>query len=85
MRPLARKIFLTQGLVVLLVFGISLFAWLSLGEARTRAEGLRANYTVGIAHRTLLADLYDLSLSRACYFLENQNPGTNTAPQQKTF
>ncbi|MFQ5718306.1 MAG: hypothetical protein ACE5IK_02045 [Acidobacteriota bacterium] len=70
MRPLARKIFLTQGLVVLLVFGISLFAYLSLGEARTRAERLRAEYDIGIAHRALLAELRDLSRSRAFYFLE---------------
>jgi hypothetical protein len=85
MRPLARKIFLTQGLVVLLVLAISLFAYLSLLDARARASDLGAEYELGIAHETLLSELRDIQRSRAFYYLEKRNHGEQTDALRVTF
>ncbi len=85
MRPLARRIFLTQGLIVLLVFGVSLFAYVKLLEAKSRASRLRAEYELGIAHEMLLSELRDIGRSRPFYFLEKRSRGTRTEEFKRSF
>ncbi|MFQ5671128.1 MAG: ATP-binding protein [Acidobacteriota bacterium] len=85
MRPLARKIFLTEGFVILMVFGVSLFGYLSLREARTRASHLRAEYELGIAHESLLSELRDIGRSRVYYFVEEQGAGPLTGAFRRSF
>ena len=75
MRPLARRILLTQGLIIVLVFGVSLFAFLSLREARRRAAHLRSEYDRGVAHEKLLAEVRDIARSRSFYVLEQRSGG----------
>ena len=75
MRPLARRILLTQGLIIVLVFGVSLFAFHSLREARRRAAHLRSEYDRGVAHEKLLAEVRDIARSRSFYVLEQRSSG----------
>ena len=85
MRPLARKIFLTQGLVILMVFGVSGFAYLSLGSARDRAAALAADYAIGKAHESLGAELRDIERSRSIYFIERRTDGEMMPQLRNSF
>ena len=85
MRPLARKIFLTQGVVILLVFGVSAFAYTHFREAMKRAQGLHAEYNLGTAHEELEAELRDIAISRTFYIQERRSDGEELEAFRRTF
>ena len=85
MRPLARKILLTQGVIILLVLGVSIFSWLQMLDARQRAARLRAEYDLGSDHEKLVAELRDIGRNHAFYFLEKKNDGERVQKLQRTF
>ncbi len=85
MRPLARKILLTQGVIILLIFGVSMFTWWQMIDASKRAERLEAEYNLGTNLEQLLAELRDIGRSRTFYFLEKENNGKDLAELQGSF
>jgi signal transduction histidine kinase len=85
MRPLARKILLTQGVIILLVLGVSIFSWLQMLDARQRAARLRAEYDLGGAHEKLKAELRDIGLSHTFYFIEKRTGGDRVHELEGSF
>lgn len=85
MRPLARKILLTQGVIILLVLGVSIFSWLQMLDARQRAARLRAEYDLGGYHEQLVAELRDIGLSQRFYFSERRTGGERVQDLQSAF
>ena len=85
MRPLARKILLTQGVIILLVLGVSIFSWLQMLDSRQRAAGLRAEYDLGSNHEKLVAGLRELDRGRVFYFLEKRAGGEKLKEIQQAF
>ncbi|MCZ6650391.1 MAG: HAMP domain-containing sensor histidine kinase [Acidobacteria bacterium] len=85
MRPLARKIVLTQGVIILLIFGVSLFTWWQMVDASNRAERLQAEYHLGTNLEQLVAELRDMGRSRTYYFGEKKSGGEELARLQDSF
>ena len=85
MRPLARKIVLTQGVIILLIFGVSLFTWWQMVDASNRAERLQAEYHLGTNLEQLVAELRDIGRSRTYYFGEKKSGGEELARLQDSF
>ncbi|MFQ5766489.1 MAG: hypothetical protein ACE5ID_00675, partial [Acidobacteriota bacterium] len=85
MRPLARKLFLTQGLIILMVFGVSGFAYFALGDAHRRAARLEAEYELGKVQEIFEAELRDIALSRKFYFIEKTSHGDKLAEMRRSF
>jgi signal transduction histidine kinase len=85
MRPLARKILLTQGVIILMVLGVSIFSWLQMLDARERAAQLRAEYELGGYHEKLVAELRDIVRSHSFYLLEKRDAGNKVPSMQTAF
>ena len=85
MRPLARKIVLTQGVIILLVFGVSLFTWWQMIDASNRAERLQAEYHLGTNLEQLVAEMRDIGLSRAFYFMGRKSGDKDLTELQESF
>ena len=85
MRPLARKIVLTQGVIILLIFGVSIFTWWQMFDASKRAERLQVEYQLGTNLEQLRAELRDIGRSRTFYFLEKKSGGADLARLQDLF
>ncbi|MCZ6746690.1 MAG: HAMP domain-containing sensor histidine kinase, partial [Acidobacteria bacterium] len=83
--PRARKIVLTQGVIILLIFGVSLFTWWQMVDASNRAERLQAEYHLGTNLEQLVAELRDMGRSRTYYFGEKKSGGEELARLQDSF
>ena len=85
MRPLARKILLTQGVIILMVLGVSIFSWLQMLDARERAARLQEEYELGGYHEKLVGELRDILRSHTFYLLEKREGGDQVQKMQDAF
>ncbi len=85
MRPLARKILLTQGVIILLILGVSVFTWVQMLDTRQRAARLMAEYSLGTAQEKLVAELRDIGRNRTFYFLERRSGGEEVPSLRDSF
>jgi signal transduction histidine kinase len=85
LRPLARKILLTQGVVISLVFGVSTFAFLHFRAARTHATHMHEEFELWLAHEKLETELRDVERSRAFYFQAKRVQGERLVQLRDAF